>query len=164
MEGVGANKALVRRVIAELSRGNLAIDDETIAEDFIQNGQPVGRAGVKAGHARAWTAFPDLTITIEQLIAEGDTVALRGIYEGTHRGEVGLPGVGTLPPTGKRFRYAATAFIRIADGKLAEEWGVRDTLAMALQLGARIVPPPTGAATHDEGRGSNLRRTEVSRG
>ena len=142
MDNVEANKALVRRVIAELSRGNLAIDDETIAEDFVQNGQLVGLAGVKAGHARAWAAFPDLTIAIEQLVAEGDTVALRGVYEGTHLGKMTLPGVGTLPPTGKRFRYAATAFIRVADGKLAEEWGVRDTLAMALQLGALIAPPP----------------------
>ena len=142
---VEANKALVRRIIAELSRGNPAIDDEAIADDFRQNGQVVGLAGVKAGHARARSAFPDLRITVEQLVAEGDTVAVRATYEGTHRGEVTLPGVGTLAPTGRRFRYAATAFVRIADGKLAEEWGVRDTLALAQQLGAS--PPAVPASS-----------------
>ena len=147
MEDVEANKALVRRVVAELSRGNLVIDDEAIAEEFAQNGQRIGRAGVKAGHARAWAAFPDLAIRVEQLIAEGNVVALRATYEGTHLGETTVPGVGSLPPTGKRFRYAATAFIRVADGQLAEEWGVRDTLAMALQLGALIAPPPVGAVS-----------------
>jgi len=138
--GVDANKALVRRLIERLNAGDPAVDDELIAADFVHNGRAVSRAAIKAGHARTRAAFPDLRITIEDLVGERDTVAIRAVYEGTHRGEARIEGLGTVPPTGRRFRYAAMSFLRVADGRVAEEWGVRDRLGLAQQLGVLAAP------------------------
>jgi predicted ester cyclase len=80
------------------------------------------------------TAFPDLHFEIEDLIAEGDSVAGRLIMNGTHEG----PLMG-MPPTGRVVRQAHMHFVRFRDGKAVEHWGVRDDVSMMRQLGA--IPP-----------------------
>ena len=75
--------------------------------------------------------FPDLTFSAEDMIAEGDKVAVRFTMRGTHKGE--FMGV---PATGKQFEVSGIDIVRFAGGKAVEHWGVTDTMAMMQQLGA----------------------------
>lgn len=84
------------------------------------------------------TAIPDLHYTIEDVIAEGDTVAGRVTMSGTHHG----PYMG-IPPTGRSFRVAEMHFVRFRDGKGIEHRAVRDDLGMMRQLG--VIPAPANA-------------------
>jgi len=89
------------------------------------------RGTVKEVFARLHRAFPDLHITIEDLIAEGDKAVARNTVTGTHQGEY----MG-LPPTGKSIPYNEIFIVRLADGRIAETWGVVDVLSQMRQLGA----------------------------
>ena len=82
--------------------------------------------------------FPDLHMTIEAMIAEGDTVAVRVLSEGTNLGPLN----GVVPPTGKRFSARQSHWYRVQDGKLAEHWATREDLPAMLQLG--VISPPGG--------------------
>ena len=81
------------------------------------------------------TAFPDLHFAIEDLIAEGDTVAGRLTMNGTHTG----PLMG-MPPTRRAIRQAHMHFVRFRDGKAIEHWGLRDDVGMMRQIG--LMPEP----------------------
>jgi steroid delta-isomerase-like uncharacterized protein len=76
-------------------------------------------------------AFPDLQVTVEDVIAEGDKVVCRNTVTGTHQGEYR-----GLPPTGKAVSYNEIFIFRFADGRIAEIWGVVDVLTQLRQLGA----------------------------
>jgi len=75
-------------------------------------------------------AFPDLHITVEDLIEEGDKVVSRNTVTGTHQGEY----MG-LPPTGKSITYNEIFIVRFVNGRIAETWGVVDVLSQMNQLG-----------------------------
>ena len=79
-------------------------------------------------------AFPDLTVSIAEMVAEGDMVSVRWSFTGTHTGE--MPGDPPMPPTGKKVNVTAMAMHRIADGKVAETWVNFDIMGMLQQLGA----------------------------
>ncbi len=81
------------------------------------------------------SAFPDLQATVEDQVAEGDKVASRFTFRGTHRGE--LAGI---PPTGNQVEVTGIVISRIEGGKGAEDWSNYDALGMMQQLG--VVPPP----------------------
>ena len=83
-------------------------------------------------------AFPDLAVSVAELIAEGNRVAARWSFSGTHNGE--LPGDPPLPPTGKRVSVNIMSIHRLASGKIAESWVVFDAMGMMQQLG--VVPGP----------------------
>jgi predicted ester cyclase len=80
-------------------------------------------------------ALPDLTATEQDLVAEGDTVAVRYVVEATHKGD--LMGI---PATGRRVRWGAFDVYRVADGKIVEEWAGDDLLAFIHTLG--VYTPP----------------------
>jgi predicted ester cyclase len=82
--------------------------------------------------------FPDLQMTIEAMVAEGDTVAVRVVSEGTNLGPLN----GVVPPTGGRFKARQSHWYRVEDGKLAEHWATREDLPAMMQLG--IVESPGG--------------------
>jgi predicted ester cyclase len=82
--------------------------------------------------------FPDLHMTIEAIVAEGNTVAVRVVSDGTNL----EPLNGVVPPTGKRFSARQSHWYRVEDGKLAEHWATREDLPAMLQLG--IVESPGG--------------------
>ena len=84
------------------------------------------------------SAMPDLRVVVEDMIAEGDKVAVRYTLEGTHEGE--LFGV---PPTGQRLSIKSISVERVSDGKIIEHWRVTDSLDMMQQLGA--IPTPEHA-------------------
>lgn len=75
-------------------------------------------------------------MTVEAIVAEGDTVAVRILSEGTNLGAFN----GVLPPTGKHFVARQSHWFRVADNKLAEHWATREDLPAMLQLG--ILQPP----------------------
>ena len=80
--------------------------------------------------------FPDLQMTIEAMVAEWDTVAVRVLSEGTNLGPLN----GVMPPSGKRFAARQSHWFRVENGKLAEHWATREDLVAMLQLG--VVQPP----------------------
>jgi steroid delta-isomerase-like uncharacterized protein len=134
------NTALIRRLFDGMNRGDLAAMDALIAPEFAYNGQVIGPEGVKQHLTAARAAFPDLSWTIEDMLADGDKVVTRYTYSGTHGGEF----MG-IPPTGKSFRATGIAIDRIAGGRIAEEWEARDTLGAMQQIG--ILPAPGQVST-----------------
>ncbi len=82
-------------------------------------------------------AFPDLRLTVEDIVAEGDTVAARVAFRGTHRGE--FQGI---PPTGKQVAFSSMVFNHVVDGKVEEHWVEMDLLRLMGQLGAIPEPQP----------------------
>jgi predicted ester cyclase len=134
------NKAGFRRTYEELlNGGELSVADELVAPDFVNHEAPPGRnRGPESMRGLAnmlRAAFPDLRFEIQELIAEGDTVAGRLTMSGTHDG----PLMG-IPPTGRSVRQNHMHFVRFRDGKAIEHWGVRDDLSMMRQLG--VIPSP----------------------
>jgi steroid delta-isomerase-like uncharacterized protein len=134
------NKAVEKRVFEELNKGNLAIIDELFAPSYVYHGpagmEAKGPEGFKQIMTMARAGFPDWNMEIEDMIAEGDMVATRATYSGTHKGEF----MG-IPPTDKHFSMAAQVMVRFADGEEVEAWGIGDMVTMLQQLG---VAPPMG--------------------
>lgn len=140
------NKHLVRRFLEEVgNQGNIAVVDELVTADMIEHeeipGIPPNREGVKQAFAMFRTAFPDMRVTIEDLIAESDKVVARETWRGTHRGAFM-----EIPPTGKQVEVTGIDILRIANGKMVEHWGQLDMLGMLQQLG--VVPTPEAATTY----------------
>jgi steroid delta-isomerase-like uncharacterized protein len=134
------NKAIVRRQLDEMwNQGNLAVADELFAADVILHGglpgQPSGVEGIKQGVKLNRDAFADYHNTADDLIAEGDKVAIRWTARGTHTGEM----LG-MPPTGKQVTLTGMTIVRIADGKITEVWNALDQLGLMQQLGAIPMP------------------------
>jgi steroid delta-isomerase-like uncharacterized protein len=133
------NKALIRRFYEEVwGKGNLAVVDEVFAADYIRHdlrpGNPLpGPEGQKKIAADFRAAFPDLHVTMDLMIAEGDMVAARVTNEGTNTGLWG-----DVPATGKRARFSGVNIFRIENGKVVEIWNHRDDLGVMQQLGAPI--------------------------
>ncbi len=139
-----ANKASFRRAYEELfNQGNLSLVEELVAPDFLNHAAPPGSnrgpESMRQLIRMLRTAFPDLHFTIEELVAEGDTVAGRVIMSGTHQGT--FQG---MPPTGRSFRQAQMHFVRFRDGKGVEHRAVRDDLGLMQQLG--VIPTPGQAS------------------
>ena len=144
-----ANKELVRRHFEEIfNHQKQAACDESIAQDFFEHaaapfaapapGRVNGPAAMHATVQWLLAQFPDLQMTIEAMVAEGDLVAVRILSEGTNLGAFN----GVIPPTGKHFVARQSHWFRIADNQLAEHWATREDLVAMLQLG--ILQPPGG--------------------
>lgn len=133
------NKQVANRVVTEiLSGGNYELANELYAPDFVNHGQTrdVGLAEDQAA-ARGWkSAFPDLVMTADKLIAEGDLVTVLWSARGTNTGT----GNG-LPATGKALTGRGITIWKIVDGRITEEWSAFDQLSIMQQLG---LLPPTG--------------------
>ncbi len=138
------NKALNRRFVEEvINEGNLDAIDELLDPGVVDHaappGFPTGREGAKQFAAMMRSAFPDLHLTIEDMIAEGDKVVMRSTWSGTHQGEFMW-----IPATGRRVTVSAIDISRVADGRMVEHWEQFDALGLMQQLGA--VPPPEQAS------------------
>ena len=136
------NKALARRSWEFATEGSLDTLGDTLAEvyaeDFIMH-EPgediVGLEGLTQFVSMMRSALPDLRVTIEDDMAEGEKVVTRWIAQGTHQGE--LMGVA---PTGNRVTATGITIHRIAEAKIVEEWSNWDALGLMQQVGA--VPSP----------------------
>jgi predicted ester cyclase len=80
--------------------------------------------------------FPDIHMTIEALVAEGDTVVVRILSEGTNLGKLN----GVIPPTGRRFAARQSHWFKVENEKLTEHWATREDLPAMIQLG--VIQPP----------------------
>ncbi|HXX00624.1 MAG TPA: ester cyclase [Candidatus Acidoferrales bacterium] len=135
-----SNKQIVRRFIDELWNGRkLEVADELFAPDCVthqlRSGEPDSSTPRPPQHMKehvaGWlVAFPDLQMTAEGMLAEGDMVATSMVFQGTHLGT--WSGV---PPTGRRVSIRMVVVHRIADGKICEDWALVESLGFLQQLG-----------------------------
>ena|ERR1700682_4762319 len=138
------NKALAARIPLEaFNQGKLEVIDELISDDSIDHGTlppgiPPGKEGLKALVKTLRSAFPDLNITIDLQVAEGDLVVAHATTTGTMKGEF----LG-MPPSGKTATWEAIHITRVKDGMIVEHWAVQDNMAMLQQLG--FMPTPEAA-------------------
>jgi steroid delta-isomerase-like uncharacterized protein len=133
-EGTG----LIRRFYEDvIGNGQLDLVDEFVTEDIIDHeeglpGQPPGREGVKFFANAFREAFPDIRVkTIDATMVDGNLEAAHALMTGTQEGD--LMGVAA---TGKTVEIESVDIIRVEDGKVAEHWGVTDTMSLMQQLGA----------------------------
>ena len=94
-------------------------------------------AGMKKFYAALWGGFPDLTIQIDELVADADKVVWRITASGTHNGS--FLGV---PATGKSVKFGAHYTFRFENGKIVERWSTLDRLTVLVQIGAVALPAP----------------------
>lgn len=136
------NKALVRRVLAEVRDGwTQAVIERFFTPDYRRHLTPTGphltREEQRERASRLRVAFPDAEPVIEDILAEGDRVAYWLTIRGTHRGS--FLGVA---PTGRRVVVSLFAIVRVENGKLAEEWGGLDQVDLLRQLREPSAPSP----------------------
>jgi steroid delta-isomerase-like uncharacterized protein len=131
------NKALARRYLEEVwDKGNVDLIDELFTTDFVRHGPPAvegevrGPEGFKGLVSTYHAGFPDFQVTIDDMIAEGDSVVSRWTVKGTHQGEL----MGNAP-TGNQVTFTGYLFDRISGGKIEEEWVDYDTLHVMQQIG-----------------------------
>lgn len=140
----------IARLVPEdiASEGELDLIDEVYAEDAVEHGpfeESIGRAAIKAVMHSYREAFPDFSATVEDVVASGDTVAMRVRVRGTHDGEF----LGR-EPTHKSFDVGNMVFTRIEDGRIIERWLQPDTLEMFQQIGALPDDLSAGVAPADD--------------
>jgi steroid delta-isomerase-like uncharacterized protein len=130
------NETLMRRWFEEVwNKGRAEAIDELFAGDGIAHGlgdsKLVGPEGFKPFHQQFMGAFPDIRITIDDMILQGDKVAVRFSIRGTHRGDhLGVPA------THRTVSFSAMSFVRWRDGKIVEGWNSVDMLSMLQQIDA----------------------------
>ena len=133
------NKALVRRFYEEVwNKGNLDAAYDFFAHDYVRHDlrpgdAPRGPEGQKLIAGMFRTAFPDVHLSVQFMVAEADMVVARWTMEGTHQGAWG-----GIPPTGKRMSFAGVNIFRLSEGKVVEIWNHRDDLGLMEQLGAPV--------------------------
>lgn len=135
---VEQNKAAIRRNWAEVAnKGDLSIIPELVAPNFLLHSTPEvkGPEGFKRNIVTIRAAFPDIHVTVDNLVAEGDMVAAFCTMTGTFKGKYGA-----IAPTGKKVKLATVTLSRFKDGKEVEAWQYGDMLAFYQQAG---VPVPS---------------------
>lgn len=132
------NMAIVRRYTEEgWGKKNLEVVDELVATDMVDHNpigmmeQKQGAEGVKSTIIMLQSAFPGFTISIDEMLADKDKVAIRWTIRGTHQGT--LMG---MAPTGKSVSWSGVNILRITGGKIVEESGMADIAGLMQQLGA----------------------------
>jgi steroid delta-isomerase-like uncharacterized protein len=144
---VERNKAIVRSIFEDgLNRGEVEAIARLTAPDFIDHDIHV-ETGVSGGPEDMRQAliairrgFPDIYVTIEQIIAEDDTVVVRNTWRGTHLGEFN-----GIPASGRPVEISGIVIWRIVDGLIAERWATIDTLTLLQQLNVLPAPAPAGS-------------------
>jgi predicted ester cyclase len=133
-----ANKSLIGRYYEAVNSGVPSALDEFFSPNYKRYLSPI-MAPLNATQQKARLAglrvpFPDVQITVDNIIAEGDFVAISLTVRATHQGPFQL-----IPPTGNRVTVYAFEVVRIENGKMAEHWGGTDTFNLLEQLGAVIL-------------------------
>jgi steroid delta-isomerase-like uncharacterized protein len=135
-------KVLERRWFEESNKGKaaaMAVIDELHVTDYVFHsgtGEDIrGLKNYKQYIRRYYSAFPDLHLTIDDMVVEGDKVAIRWTMSGTHKGEIE-----GIPPTGKKMTIWGISIERVVGGKFVETWETYDTMGFMQQLG--LVPTP----------------------
>ena len=132
------NLAAIEQAVSQMNSGNLEGYLEMYADDLTLHGYPPevqGKEGVSAFYAAFKKALPDVQITVDDAVSEGDKVAVRYTIRGTHQDE--LMGV---PATGNKVEVTGQSFFRFTDGRVAERWQSLDAVTLLTQLGAMPAP------------------------
>ncbi len=128
------NKKIVQRYQEIYNSNDLEALGEVVSDNIltpkIMPGIPTGMEGAKAAHRIMLAGFPDYQTIIDDLVAEGDKVAVRITMSGTHTGSF----MG-IPATGKHVSFTGMYMARIVDGKIVEHWGEEDGVSLLQQLG-----------------------------
>ncbi|MDA4129527.1 MAG: ester cyclase [Thaumarchaeota archaeon] len=137
---VEGNKSIVSMFIEEFkNKANHNIVDELCAPDFVNNFLdpriPNNREGFKMLGRSVASAFPDVHVTVLDLVAEGDRVVERNTVRATHTGEFN-----GIPPTGKKVVWTEIDMYRLSNGKIVEMWPEIDMLSLLTQIGAIPMP------------------------
>jgi steroid delta-isomerase-like uncharacterized protein len=134
----------LRQTYQTISDAVAAVDkdalDHLIAEDIVDHnavpGQVAGRAGIEYWVTMMHDAFADLTGVVEDTVVEGDKMAARVTWHGTHRGDfVSIPG------TGAPVAMQSVQILKFTDGLASEWWGTADVFGVLRQVGASVAPP-----------------------
>ena len=125
------NKAAARRFFEEVwNQRRFEVIPEIFAPTLIFNGQQVSRDVIEQTISARLVAFPDIHVTVDEQVAEGDKVSTRrtwtGTHSGVHRG---------IEPTGKQVTWTQISIVRFEEGKIVEDWAVADELTLLQQLG-----------------------------
>jgi steroid delta-isomerase-like uncharacterized protein len=123
-----------------INQKNLSSVDEIVAPDYVDHSLPPdaprGPASTKKFLPPLLAAFPDVHVTIEDMIAEGDKVVVRNTWHATHKGTWN-----GIQATGKTVTFSGIVIWRIANGKVTDRWASLDELGMIRQLGANPARP-----------------------
>lgn len=147
------NKEIIRRWFDEVwNKGRAEAIDEMFAEDGIAHGL-AGESGealrgtedFKLFHRKFRDAFPDIEVTVEDVISEGDKVAARCRVRGSHRGD----SLG-FAASDRPMEITGMTFARVRDGRIVEAWNNFDFISMFQQLGALHLPSEAEAVRRDE--------------
>jgi steroid delta-isomerase-like uncharacterized protein len=137
-EQVQRNIDLVLRAEAAWNNGDLDALDDLFAPEATSHaavpGLPPGLAGWKIAHTNMMRALPDRNVSVEDVVAEGDLVAVRTRFTGTNLGGLTWAGV---PANGRSVDIAVIGIYRIEGGRIAEHWALNDLLGLLRQIGAR---------------------------
>ena len=128
------NKAVFEKLMSALNAKDMATMESLVADDFVDNdampGMAPGRQGMIDMMGMFVGAFPDLNVVVEHWVAEGDLVVGVMTTKGTQTGEF----MG-MPASGKKFSVREMHMVRVANGKMAEHWGLSNEMSMMQQLG-----------------------------
>ena len=132
------NKTLTRRFYDEVfNKKNFGVIDELCAPGFVDHnpapGQGSGLQGLKSWMQQFLQAFPDMKVTVHEMIAEGDVVVTRLTCQGTHKGTF----MGAAP-TGRSVRFSALDMVRIKNGQATEVWHEGNDALVMMELGAHM--------------------------
>jgi predicted ester cyclase len=150
-EDFRTNKAQSRRLYEEVfARGNYDVADSIMAADIITHGPgtppAVGTEGLKRQAMLLRTAFPDLHVTLNNQLGEGDRIASHWTGSGTHSGPLNLP-TGPVEPTGTTIAFDEMRIDRFVDSRIVESWLIPDRMTLWQQLG--LLPGPSGMGPVD---------------
>ena len=136
---VEQNKANIRRGFEEgINQNKLQLFEEVLAPTYVNHSMPApvpGPEGFRMVIGMFRAAFPDLHITLEEVLGEGDKVATRGYFTGTHQGEFN-----GIPATGKQVKVSYIDLWRLENGKAVDNWVQMDMIGLMQQLG--VIPVP----------------------
>lgn len=133
LAGPAENEVVARRAVEQLlGQGRFDVTNDLFHPDYVfhADDRDYALAEIEANMRDLRTAFPDLMVKVDRAVAAGDLVSIHWSGTGTNGAKAaGFPG------TGRRVRFSGMAFVRFRDGRMAEEWGVYDGLALLRQLG-----------------------------
>lgn len=140
-----AHRRLVEEFVDAFNRHDPVAACRPFAADCLNHGRVAGPAGLQAVLNDIYTRFPDVTLTPLTWVIDGEWVALRSTYGGTHLGVGKLPVDGAMligiPPTRRSFAVQHIHMFRVVDGRIVEHWANRDDVEMMRQLGLLPLPP-----------------------
>jgi predicted ester cyclase len=151
-----ANKTVVSAIEKAWSTGNLPSLDKHFASDYQNHGaipgMPTDLGTAKMAHGMAMKAFPDRSVELLDVVAEGDRVAIRTRVTGTNTGGAFWF---DAPANDRSIDFESWAMYRLEDGKVAESWGLNDGMTALIQLGTWQPPPMPNASPDRELVGAN---------